>query len=302
MTVDVLMPFYGRLDHFQEAVRSVRAQTVDNWTLTVVDDVDPDVTAGEWLVGLGDPRIRYIRNEINLRPSRNYIKAVSLSDAEYVVIMGCDDLMAPRYLERIRDLLTSHPTIDIVQPGVTVVDENGRPSRPLADRIKTLYRPRGPFPRVLAGEPLAVSLLRGNWTYFPSVVWRREHLDRIGFRTDLDVVQDLAMLFAIAAEGGSLLLDDEIVFRYRRHSASYSAVTGPDGSKFGQERMVFDDAARISKSMQWRRAARAASWHISSRLHALSEIPRSRDSAARRRLVHHGLRHWKQSPGVDAHL
>lgn len=302
MSVDVLMPFYGRIDHFQQAVESVRAQTVDDWRLIVVDDVYPDEEAGRWLVGLGDPRIRYVRNETNLRPSRNYIKAVSLSDAEHVVLMGCDDLMGPRYLERVRELLATHPDTDILQPGVAVVDGDGAASRPLADRVKDWYRPRGPYPRTLRGEELAVSLLRGNWTYFPSLVWRRERVARIGFRTDLDVVQDLAMLFAISAEGGTLLVDDQTVFFYRRHAASYSAVTGPDGSKFAQERTAFREAATTSESLWWPRAARAARWHLSSRLHALSALPRARDAASRRSLAEHVLRHWASSAPTDAHL
>jgi hypothetical protein len=149
---------------------------------------------------------------------------------------------------------------------------------------------------------LALSLLRGNWTYFPSLVWRRERLARIGFRTDLDVVQDLAMLFAIAAEGGSLLIDDEIVFFYRRHAASYSSMTGPDGSKFIQERTAFGEAAATSGSLGWRRASRAARWHLSSRLHALSELPQARDAASRRSLAEHVLRHWGPDAGERSDL
>ena len=45
--------------------------------------------------------------------------------------------------------------------------------RGLADRVKRhVYAPRGPGETVLYGEPLATSLLRGNWLYFPSLAWR----------------------------------------------------------------------------------------------------------------------------------
>ncbi len=287
------MPFYGRFDHLRLAVESVLAQTDDDWRLTIIDDVYPDLAPGEWAAAIPDARITYLRNETNLRPSRNYNKAVGLTPGEFVVIMGCDDIMLPGYVARIHELLGQFPDADIVQPGVSVIDENGAPSFPLADRVKGWYRFGGAGPRAYRGERLAVSLLRGNWTYFPSLVWRTELLARFGFRTDLDVVQDLAMLFEIVKAGGTLVLDDEVVFNYRRHSASLSSTTGPDGSKFKQERTLFYEAAAAASELGWRKAARVAKYHVSSRLNALREIPAAaaaKNSAGRRTLIQHVLR------------
>jgi glycosyltransferase involved in cell wall biosynthesis len=298
-TLDILMPFYGRFDHFRQAVESVLAQSDTDWILTIVDDVNPDTAPGEWAVALDDPRIRYVRNETNLRPSRNYNKAVGLASSEFVVIMGCDDVLLPGYVERVKQLIELFPDADILQPGVSVIDENGEPSRPLADRVKALYRFHGQVPAEYSGERLAVSLLRGNWTYFPSLVWRRSILLEFGFRTDLDVVQDLAMLMEITKAGGSLVLDDKVVFNYRRHSGSVSAMTGPDGSKFKQERTLFEEIAAAAENLGWHRASRSARHHYSSRLNALSELPRALRSSAprgRRTLLQHVLRRPYDDP------
>ena len=183
------------------------------------------------------------RNEQNLRPSRNYIKCVGLMTGEFGMLMGCDDIMLPGYVAQVKALIARFPDVSIIQPGVEVIDADGAVHLPLADRIKALYRFGGHGARQFRGERLATSLLRGNWTYFPSLVWRVSELRRHGFRTDLDVVQDLAMLLEITKSGGSLVLDDETVFQYRRHATSVSAVTGPDGSKFRQERLLFDETA-----------------------------------------------------------
>lgn len=288
-----MMPFYGSFTHFRLAVESVLSQTDPDWRLTIVDDVYPDLAPGEWARAIDDPRVTYVRNETNLRPSRNYNKSVGLARSEFITIMGCDDIMLPGYVARVRELIEQFPDADIIQPGVSVIDENGDPSRPLADRVKGWYRFSGSGARQYNGETLAVSLLRGNWTYFPSLVWRRERLATFGFRTDLDVVQDLAMLFAITKTGGSLVLDDMVVFNYRRHSASVSAVTGPDGSKFRQERTLFYEAAAASGELGWAKAARVARRHLSSRLNALSELPgaiRTSNTVGKRTLVQHILR------------
>lgn len=293
VTLDIMMPFYGSFLHLRQAVESVLAQSDPDWRLTVIDDVYPDLAPGEWVEAVADERVTYIRNETNLRPSRNYNKSIGIASSEFVQIMGCDDIMLPGYVARIHELIALYPNADIIQPGVSVIDENGIESLPLADRVKGWYRLRGTAARQYSGERLAVSLLRGNWTYFPSLVWRRSLLTETGFRTDLDVVQDLAMLFQIIKNGGNLVLDDQIAFSYRRHSASVSAVTGPDGSKFRQERSLFYEAAATSRELGWNRAARVATRHLLSRLNALTELPgaiRTRNIVGRRTLLQHILR------------
>lgn len=284
------MPFYGGFDHLRAAVESVLAQRDPDWRLVVIDDVYPDLAPGEWVRSIDDARVEYIRNEENLRPSRNYRKAVSLARTPHMVMMGCDDVMLPDYVGRIRGLLARYPGVDIVQPGVEVIDQDGSVHRPIGDRVKSVLRPGGTGPRELSGERLARSLLGGNWTYFPSLVWRTEALGRHGFRVDLDVVQDLAMLLDITLDGGRMVVDDDVVFAYRRHSTSVSAVTGPDGTKFAQERELFEEFEARCTQLGWDRAAGAARRHWSSRLSAVTELPaalRARDAAGRESLLRH---------------
>jgi hypothetical protein len=122
------------------------------------------------------------------------------------------------------------------------------------------------------------------------VVWRADELRRFGFREGFEVVQDLALMIDIIEAGGSMALDDTVCFSYRRHSTSVSAVTGPDGAKFAEERALFDDVAARMRALGWQRAARAARHHLTSRLNALSELPsalRAHDPAGRRALLRH---------------
>lgn len=292
MTFDIMLPFYGSVEHFKIAVRSVLAQTHTDIRLVIVDDVYPDPSAGEWAVSIGDPRVEYIRNEQNLGVSRNYLKCVGMMQSEYSMLMGCDDVMLPGFVEHVLHLVETHPGADVIQTGVRVIDGDGNASTPMADRVKAMLRPRGPKPVELTGERLAASLARANWTYFPSLVWRVETIRRIGFRADLDVVQDIAMLLDIAMAGGSLVLDDDLNFEYRRHASSVSAMTAVSGARFVQERTVFDDASARFSAMGWRRASRAARYRTTSRLNALTQLPvalRNKDEAGRGALLHHAF-------------
>lgn len=275
MAVDVLLPFYGPVELMQLAVRSVLSQQYTDWILTVVDDGYPEPGIAEWFAGLGDARISYHRNDQNLGANGNYRKALTFVTADYVVVMGADDVMLPNYLATVTGALDAHPGAAFTQPGVSVIDEHGTPSVGLVDRAKTLYAPRGTGRRVLGGEALATSLLRGNWLYFPSICWRADAITRTGFREGLDVVQDLALALDIVRTGGDLVIDDTTAFQYRRHRSSDSSLRALAGSRFTEERLFFQEMARELAAIGWGRAARAARLHASSRLNAASLLPRA---------------------------
>jgi len=272
--IEVLLPFYGDVGYLKLAVESVLSQTDTDWRLTVVDDGYPDPTVADWFAGIGDLRVRYHRNPTNLGANGNYRHALAMADADYVVVMGADDLMLPGYVGLVRDVVTRHPSLSVVQPGVQVVDEAGLPVDPLVDRVKRVLRPKiaGRL-AILEGQPLARSLLRANWTYFPSLCWNRRLISEVGFRPGLDVVQDLALLLDVTAAGGTMALLDDVVFAYRRHSASDSAVRAAAGSRFEEERRFFRAAAANSQERDWTSAARAARLHLTSRLYAASLVP-----------------------------
>jgi glycosyltransferase involved in cell wall biosynthesis len=272
---DVMVPYYGEVPLLQAAVRSVQAQDGDDWRLTVVDDgCEPGVP--EWFEGLGDPRVTYLRNPRNLGVTGNFNRCVELASAPHTVLMGCDDLMLPGYLQTVRRALRRSPGAVMVQPGVQVVDAAGRPSGTLVDTAKRrLYAPARvrTAPTLLGGEELAVSLLRGNWLYFPSLCWRTEELRRHPFRADLGVIQDLAVVVEMLLDGGRLATDPEVCFRYRRHAVSASAAQAVTGARFEEARRFFLDTSVRLAAHGWPRAALAARHHWSSRLHALTLLP-----------------------------
>lgn len=279
LSLDVLLPYWGDVGYFKLAVRSVLDQVDQDWRLVVVDDGYPSDEPREWLAALDDPRVSYHRNEVNLGANANYMKALSLANADIVVVMGADDVMLPNYLSCVRDGFERHAAVDVVQPGVEVIDGDGRVGLPLTDRVKGWYAPRlsvktqGTSEVILQGQAMATSLVRADWAYFPSLAWRRETISELAFRPGLHVVQDLALLLDIAARGGSMLVMSENAFRYRRHSGSDSSVKAISGARFDEERAFFAGEADRFLQMGWSKTAREARWHLSSRLHALTLIP-----------------------------
>ncbi|WP_313554703.1 glycosyltransferase family 2 protein [Miniimonas arenae] len=291
MPHDIMLPFYGRPDHLRIAVASVLAQTDPDWRLVVIDDHYPDESAWTWLQGLDDPRVHVRRHTSNRGINATFQECVERSSAEWVTIFGCDDVMDPRYLEGVRRLVRTNPGATMVHPSTRIIDGDGNEVRTLVDSAKAWYRPHGRGVHVLTGEELAVSVTRGNWMNFPAVAWRGEELRAVGFRPNLNVVQDLALVVDLCEAGGSLAVENaDPTFSYRRHAASVSSWRAVDGSRFAEEQAFFRALAERFGRRGWRRAARAARWHVSSRVNAASQLPRAlkaRDLSGARVLTRH---------------
>ncbi len=273
-TFEFMLPYYGDVRLMQDAVRSVLAQTDPDFRLVVVDDgKEPEVPG--WFAELGDDRVHYLRNEQNLGITKNFQKCVELSAADQVVIMGCDDLLHPHYLETVRALVQAHPGVGMVQPGVEVIDGEGQVTSGLVDQTKRrLYAPTVDGSRLMGGEELAASVLRGNWLYFPSICWRGEALRAVNFRDEYSVIQDLALVVDLLELGEQMVIDERTtVFQYRRHAVSESSLQAFSGTRFTEAERYFAAVADRMDARGWPKAARAARFHSASRLHALTMLP-----------------------------
>lgn len=290
--VDVVIPYYGDLDYLGVAIHSVLTQTDQRLRLTVIQDGPEVADAHELVSALDDPRIRLLRNEANLGLAGNFQRCLDVSTSQWVTFLGSDDVLLPQYVATVCHVTDQFPEVAVIQPGVSVIDRAGKTGHPLADHVKRLLSPRVQGTVRLHGESLVASLMRGNWTYFPSLCWRREAIARIGFRTDLPTTLDLALLVQVVMNGGPMVVTDEIVFHYRRHSDSVSSSRAADGSRFDEERRLFTELADSCARRGWNRAARSARWRLSSRAHAMSLLPRTLligDLRASARLVGHVL-------------
>jgi hypothetical protein len=115
--------------------------------------------------------------------------------------------------------------------------------------------------------------MKGNWMYFPSIVWKTRTIQEIGFRPGFHVCQDLGLAMDLIMQGGEMLLINDEIFRYRRHQYSDSSVKAINGERFLEEKRFFRVMARELKKTGWLSASRAAKVHSTSRLHAASLIP-----------------------------
>jgi glycosyltransferase involved in cell wall biosynthesis len=282
-----MLPCYGDSPHLREAVASVLASDSDDWTLTLLDDGPVDASLTSWAGGL-DPRVSYRHNPVRLGINRNFQQCVDLAGAPLVTVLGADDVVEPTYVAVMVAAAAADLESAMFHPGVTVIGADGRPVNGPADRVKARMTPSAPA--VLSGEPLAASLLRGNWMYFPSVVFRTDVVRRYGFTDGLDIVLDLDLYVRMLLGGEQLALVPGRLFRYRRHEASLSSSERFSGGRFSEEATYFSALAAELRAAGWPSAARASRLHLTSRLHALLLVPsavRGGHAGAVPGLLHH---------------
>lgn len=274
MPYEIFIPFWGDPDQLYKTVDSVRAQSDPDWRLTIIDDCYPDLSVAERFATETDDRIVYSRNQHNVGITENFRESVRRATTPYITILGCDDLLHPNYVSLVRRVAMEVPGVDVIQPGVDVIDQHGTKVLPLVDRVKQrVLAPRSTGVVTLTGEAMATSLIRGNWLYWPSLSLRVDTVRRIDFTDGLAVIQDLALLMDIAYDGGTLAYEPTKAFSYRRHLESASQRTLLDGTRFRDEREYYRQARAQAIRKGWRRTARTARLRIMSRLHGVAALP-----------------------------
>lgn len=294
MGVHFVVPYYIDPRYLFELIDSVRKQTRENWLLTIVDDQYPGTAAKDRVAELADPRIEYVRNERNLGATANVCQCLTRGRLDYVVVMGADDSLEPNYVEVVEGAFARHPDAIMVHPGVIVVDDEGNPTDTLTDRIKRVARWSAWRHGELDGRTAARSLMRGNWLYVPAMAFRTDVVPRAaGQLGRFGSIGDLTWVIDMLLGGGTLAIDPTPAFRYRRHQGSHSATGAKEALRFDEEHRYYATAAAQLRERGWTGAARAARWHVLSRLHATHSALgalAARDAGQARSLMGRALR------------
>jgi glycosyltransferase involved in cell wall biosynthesis len=260
--VDILLPYWGDFEQLKKTVESVQAQTEKNWRLLIADDCYPSNKARKYFTNFPDKRVTYHRHEKNLGLVGNFNYVLSQASADYCVILG-DDILLPHYLDR---ALSKIGEADYYQPGITIIDDKDKPHFPLADRVKRFLRPKKAG--IYSGEPIAITLAHGNWLYFPSLFWKTSTLKKYGFDKVQHNTQDVITELSIIRDGGSVYLDNEVTFLYRRSATSFSS-KAKTGTRFSEENETYSRFSEEFSQIGWKKASLAARLHITVRLHQI---------------------------------
>jgi glycosyltransferase involved in cell wall biosynthesis len=240
--VSFIVPCYNLAHLLSECLNSILVQTYRDFEILIMDDCSPD-NSTEIAQKFGDPRIVYVRNEINLGHLRNYNKGIELSRGDYVWLISADDRLRCSYiLEKYVDLMEKHPEVGFVFcPGVGL--KAGQETGLLS------YSHHGDKDVIFDGRKLLDKLLESNSVIAASGMVRRTLYDRFGtFPLDLPYAGDwyLWCLFSLYYDVGYFA---EPMVNYREHELSMTKRLDQNDARV----KILDDIAvlwRIRRALQ----------------------------------------------------
>lgn len=125
-TVTIAIPFYNASRTIADAVKSVFAQTYQDWELILIDDGSRDGSADR-VKQIQDSRVRVISDGVNCGLSARLNQIATLANGDYLARMDADDLMHPERIARQVAFLAENPAIDAIDTATYTVDDDLTP-------------------------------------------------------------------------------------------------------------------------------------------------------------------------------
>jgi GT2 family glycosyltransferase len=174
MTFSVVIPAYEAARNLGETIRSVLAQTRQDFEVIVVDDGSRDATSAvAEAIAAEDDRVK-LYQQANAGPSAARNRGISAGDSEYVSMLDSDDLWLPDYLAEMGRALDLNPQASFAYTDAWVFEEaSGR-----FQKATATARQRPPT-ETLSHERFVARLMQDNFI-FSSVTVRRSALEQVG--------------------------------------------------------------------------------------------------------------------------
>lgn len=137
--ISVITAVYNREAYLSRAINSLLKQTFTSWELIAIDDGSTDESL-KILIGFQDNNKNikvFTQEHKNLSLSRN--RGLNLSVGNFITFLDSDDEFLPSHLETRYNYMNSHPEIDLVHGGVTIIGNSFVADKNDRNKMITLY-------------------------------------------------------------------------------------------------------------------------------------------------------------------
>ena len=111
--VSIILPIFNtKKEYLNECINSLLKQTYDNLEILFIDDCSTTETY-DYIENLS-PKIKLIRNKVNLGCSKNAKKGFNLAKGKYIVKVDSDDYIDPTLIEKEVKILEENPDVGAV--------------------------------------------------------------------------------------------------------------------------------------------------------------------------------------------
>lgn len=253
-----------------DAVKSVYAQTYENWEIVIIDDASTD-NSHEILNELYiDKRIRIYLNDKNKGVGDTKYRLAALAQGELFAFLDADDRLEPNALEVMVMEHQKHPECSLINSAYRSLTDDGKLSAPLYHL--------GP----IEGEPDDLLLCNGNrvdhFAVFKNKYFKQTEMDNFTF---FFLAADLNMYY-IMEEVGDIGYIDIPLYQYRIDNSNSISLGNDNNTR--KKRMFYASVARLDAYM---RRIKNNSWRCGKfrKLYEdniLAEIRSLRDNSSRK--------------------
>ncbi len=125
--VTIGISFFNAKEHILYAIKSVFAQSYDNWELILVDDGSTDGSS-ELISAILDNRVTLRRFDENRGLAYRLNQITNMSSGTFIARMDADDIMHPNRIAKQVQFMMSNDDCDAVDTAAIVIDKDGVPT------------------------------------------------------------------------------------------------------------------------------------------------------------------------------
>ncbi len=204
--VSIIMPNYNSEKYIEATIKSVLAQTYQNWELLFVDDCSSD-TSLELANAFQDKRIHIFSMNENSGAALARNKAIEEAKGKWIAFLDSDDLWSPEKLEKQITYMQNNG-ISFLYTDYEVIDEN--------NRITSTFKPRLDVCKYK-------DILKHNHIGCLTVIYDSEKLGKVFMPTNAIKREDMACWLSILKNGEVAHCLHECLAQYKAHSNSVSS-------------------------------------------------------------------------------
>jgi len=219
--VSVLVPSYQASSYLSLLVKSVLAQTYENWELLILDDGSGDLDYPDVEIVLKDSRIRTFRWFPNRGVSQATRFLMQEARGEFWCYPGADDLLFPYFIQERITVLDHHLDVSCVFGKGAQIDIAG--NEIWFDQGRKIFEAMKPYEdQVIEAEAMLNILLSANVINTPSIFARSCATLPILTRYNLNwrYCQDWFYWLLLAGHGQRFYYSGEVLHSYRFHEQS----------------------------------------------------------------------------------
>jgi len=163
--VSVVIPVFNGAPFVTKAVASIRAQTVKDVEILIVDDGSTDGTQAVLADLQRTMGVTWFQQGHG-GPARSRNRGIAAAKGEYVALLDCDDVWLPDKLEAQLALMRDRRDVGVVHTDYEVVDQDGI----VLERIRARH----------SAEPLVRAFVGGHTALPSTLLVRHAVLDKVG--------------------------------------------------------------------------------------------------------------------------